>query len=314
LRPLLDRLIHVLEPFKPCEIIFVNDGSTDGSAAVLESLHNEFVDIVRIIHLRNNCGKSVALQCGFKEVSGELIVMMDADLQDCPEEIPKLITLLEEKNLDAVTGWKFERRDPVYKTLPSRLFNFVLRKLSGLEVHDFNCGLKIIRAECLIGLQIYGQLHRFLLIFIHTLGFKIGEIKVKHMPRRYGYSKYGHKRLYEGLMDFMTVTFISKYLQSPLYFFGYYGMASLLLSVSVGGFYLGLHVISMFTDYPQWSLKENPLWLASLPFLFISMFFFALGLICELICYINKANLDEKYVRKRVGFDENGDKKQYKGD
>ena len=112
----------------------------------------------------------------------------------------------------------------------------------------------------------------------------------------------------------MTVTFISKYLQSPLYFFGYYGMALLLLSVSVGGFYLGLHVISMFTDYPQWSLKENPLWLISLPFLFISMFFFAFGLISELICYISKVNLDKEYVRKRVGFDENGDKKQYKED
>lgn len=303
LRPLVDRLMPVLSSLGSHEVIFVNDGSTDGTGAVLDALNKEYPDVIKDIHLRTNCGKSVALQYGFREASGELIVMMDADLQDRPEEIPALVKYLKENNLDVVTGWKFTRHDSISKTLPSRLFNYVVRRFSGLNIHDFNCGLKVMRRECLKDLRLYGQLHRFMVVLLAYQGFKVGEHKVEHSPRKYGYSKYGGKRMFGGLMDFLTIFFITRYMQAPLYFFGFYGLLCLLASFLYGGFFLALHLLSLFTDYPQGNLNEHPVWILAPGMFLVGLIFIFLGLIGEMICYLLSTQLNQGYIQKRIGFE-----------
>lgn len=285
IRPLTDRLLSALAPLGTHEVILVNDGSTDGTEKELESVRAEHPGIVKAIHLRTNCGKSVALQAGFNESSGEIIVMMDADLQDQPEEIPKLVQALGERGLDAVSGWKVRRQDPFIKTLLSSGFNLMARQMSGIEIHDFNCGLKAFYRECMQSFFLYGQLHRFILMFIAAHGFKVGEVEVWHSPRRYGRSKYGVKRIYHGFMDLLTVFFITRFLGSPLYFFGFYGVSAIAVAVPMGAFFVCMHFLSFFNGNPAWRLAEHPLWILS-PVLFsigVAMIFF--GLIGELVTY-----------------------------
>lgn len=300
--PLIERLFPVLEPFRHFEIIFVNDGSSDRTKEILEKFYEEYPNLIKTIHLRTNCGKSIALQTGFEEASGKLVVMMDGDLQDKPEEIPKLIQHLEENKFDVVTGWKFRRFDPISKTLPSHFYNFVLRKFSGLNIHDFNCGLKVMRRECLKELRLYGQLHRFILVLLAEQGFKVGECKVEHAPRKYGCSKFKSRRLYEGLMDFLTIIFVTRYLHSPLHFFGFYGVVCFIVSFFYTLFFAVGHVVSLVKSLPQWHLAEHPVWVLG-PILFlIGVIFIFFGLIGELIYHIFSAQLQSKYIQKRIGF------------
>lgn len=281
--PLAARLLSVLEGWRSYEVIFVNDGSKDGSAAAIDEIvarHPHF----RVIHLRRNGGKAAALQCAFDVAEGAIIVMMDADLQDLPEELPKLVRELEDKDLDAVTGWKFSRQDPISKTLPSLFFNKMVRKLSGLSIHDFNCGFKAFRRECLSGFRLYGQLHRFILIFANQHGYKVGEIAVKHAPRESGQSKFGAWRIYHGFMDLLTVFFITKFLYSPLHFFGLYGVIAILISIPLGIYYLTQHFYSIIVN-GSGMLTTHPLWILS-PILFtlgVIMIFF--GILGEFITY-----------------------------
>ncbi|MBW1712189.1 MAG: glycosyltransferase, partial [Deltaproteobacteria bacterium] len=245
---------------------------------------------------------SVALQAGFDSASGRLIVTMDADLQDQPEEIPKLINHLAENNLDVVGGWKLSRQDPASKIWPSRFFNFILRRFSGLPLHDFNCGLKVLRRECLANLVLYGQLHRFLLFILAQQGFSVGEAPVKHSPRLFGQSKYRAGRLYQGLMDFLTVLLITRYLRSPLYFFGFYGLACWLASLVIGAFYATTHIISVAADWPQGNLAEHPAWLVS-PFLFLGgLVFICFGLLGEFMLHLNARQANQGQVARRLGF------------
>jgi len=312
LRPLIDRLIPVLESYKKYEIIFVNDGSTDDTEDMIDALHEEYPDIIKSIHLRRNCGKSIALQTGFDVISGDLVIMMDGDLQDGPEAIPNLIKCMNDNNLDVVTGWKFKRFDPISKTLPSRIFNHVVRRFSGLNIHDFNCGLKIIHRKCLENLSLYGQLHRFMLVILANQGFKVGECRVEHSSRKYGYSKYRGHRLFEGLMDFLTIFFITRYLQSPLYFFGFYGLFCFIISFLYTSFFIALHIISLITYYPQGNLNEHPIWILG-PVLFIAgMIFISFGLIGELIYHIYTTQLTTNNIHRRVGFPEKIRKKRKK--
>ncbi len=206
---LVTRLVQVLDPWRSFELILVDDGSTDRTKQVIRTLHKKYPDNVKYIFLRCNSGKSVALRRGFDQVSGKWVVMIDADLQDNPEEIPRLLTHLQENDFHAVTGWKVNRADGLSKRLPSLFFNLFLRRFSGLNIHDFNCGLKIFKQECLQDLKLYGQLHRFLLVLIAHQGFSVGELPVKHSPRTHGHSKYGNRRLYEGAFDFLTVFFFN---------------------------------------------------------------------------------------------------------
>ena len=203
------------------EMVFVNDGSTDRSAAILERIA-ERDGRVGVIHLRRRFGKATALDVGFRAVQGDLVFTMDGDLQDEPSEVPRLLAKIEE-GWDAVSGVKHERKDPLSKTLPSKLFNFVVGRVSGLRLHDFNCGFKVYRREALLGLPLYGELHRYVPVLLHWRGFRVGETKVRHNPRTSGQSKYGFARLLHGFLDLLTVVLITRFRSRPLHLFGLLG-------------------------------------------------------------------------------------------
>ncbi len=302
---LVDRLLPVLEKEGSYEVIFIDDGSDDGTDRALDEFAGKHPDVIKIIGLRTNCGKSVALQAGFNESSGNIIVMMDGDLQDRPEEIPKLLDAIREKGYDAVTGWKKNRQDPISKTFPSQYFNKMTSALAGLELHDFNCGLKAFRRECLGCFTLYGQLHRFILIFINHHGYKVGEVAVEHDPRLFGKSKYGTMRIYYGMMDLLTVFFITRYLDSPLYFFGVYGVGLAALSFPIGVYFITLHVLYFFNGIPEYHLSEHPLWIVSPILLLTGLIMIFFGLIGELLTYHHKSirgNPYISYVKKKIGF------------
>jgi glycosyltransferase involved in cell wall biosynthesis len=213
------------------ELIFVDDGSTDGSVDVLRGLR-ERDRRVKIISFRRNYGKSAALSEGFRVCRGDVVITIDADLQDSPEEIPGLIDKLDE-GYDLVSGWKAKRRDPITKTLPSRVFNLVVSLASGIRIHDFNCGLKAYRGDVVKSVSVYGELHRFIPVLAAWEGYRVTEKKVSHFERRFGRSKFGSKRFLNGLFDLMTVMFITRRSSAPLHFFGrvalvFFGIGSLI--------------------------------------------------------------------------------------
>lgn len=205
------------------EIIFIDDGSTDGSFDILLSIKKRDKN-VRIIKFKRNYGKSAALDAGFKVARGDYIITMDADLQDEPDEIPNLIGALKNSDYDAISGWKYRRKDPLIKKLSSKLFNFVVRLFTGIKLHDMNCGLKIYKRETIKNLKLYGSMHRFIPVILSFDGYRFGEIKVKHNPRKYGKTKYGPSRFIVGLLDFFTVMFLMKFMRKPLHLFGSIGL------------------------------------------------------------------------------------------
>jgi glycosyltransferase involved in cell wall biosynthesis len=231
LRPLFDKISSAIGSANlvPYEIIFVDDGSTDASWKTMDALAAENHGTVRAIKLRRNFGKAAALSAGFKNSSGDIIFTMDADLQDDPAEIPHFIEKINE-GCDLVSGWKKNRRDPLFdKTLPSRLFNFATRVLTGVKLHDFNCGFKAYRREVVANLPLYGEMHRFIPVFAHAEGFRVGEIVVEHHPRKFGHSKYGWYRSIKGCMDLLSVAAMTKFGRRPGHLFG--GMGVIIGSV-----------------------------------------------------------------------------------
>ena len=218
-----EELEAALDPLgTPWETVFVDDGSTDGTFAALTRLHTAH-DNVRVVRLRRNFGKAAALQAGFEEAQGDVIVTIDGDLQDDPSEIPRLLAKLEE-GFDLVSGWKTKRRDALTRRIPSKVFNAVTGSLSGLRLHDLNCGLKAYRAEVVGGLRIYGELHRFIPVLAHYRGFRVAELPVNHRPREHGRSRYGMERYVRGFLDLLTVTFMGRYRHRPLHLFGGLGL------------------------------------------------------------------------------------------
>jgi glycosyltransferase involved in cell wall biosynthesis len=204
------------------EVVFVDDGSADGTFSALTRLHAAH-DNVRVVRLRRNFGKASALQAGFAEAQGDIVVTIDGDLQDDPAEIPRLLAKLAE-GFDLVSGWKTKRRDPLTRRIPSRIFNAVTGRLSGLRLHDLNCGLKAYRAEVVRGMPIYGELHRFIPVLAHYRGYRVAELPVNHRPREHGRSRYGMERYVRGFLDLLTVTFMGRYRHRPLHLFGGVGL------------------------------------------------------------------------------------------
>lgn len=304
LRPLVERLLPVLEGYGGYEVIFVNDGSTDGTGDEIDALCSEYSPEVKAIHFRINRGKAEALQTAFDLARGEIIVTMDGDLQDLPEELPKLIEPIRSGQVDAITGWKIDRKDPLSKTFPSRYFNLMVRRMSRLEIHDFNCGLKAFRRECVDCFRLYGQLHRFILVLIAASGYRVTEVPVVHAPRNFGVSKFGTRRIYHGLMDLLTIFFIVRYLHKPLHFFGFYGLISILLSGGLGTMYLGSHIHALITGTTAGLLNNKPLWVMA-PILFmlgLIMIFF--GLLGEMITYhVVHSQGSLQHVSSLVGID-----------
>ena len=228
LKELYDQIIDSINVMKEkgqvsdYEIWFVNDGSSDDSESVMTHLHEEDEN-VHMISFRKNFGKSPALEAGFQHVDGDIIFTLDADLQDDPAEFTRFVEKIDE-GYDLVVGWKFNRLDPMEKKLPSKLFNYVTSKMSGITLHDFDCGFKCFRKEVVKSIDLYGELHRYVPVLAHRKGFRITEITVNHRKREHGHSKYGMERYMRGLLDSLTTTFLLKYYDRPMYFFGRVGI------------------------------------------------------------------------------------------
>ena len=274
------------------EVLFIDDGSTDGSAAVLEALHAGD-GRAKVIQFRRNAGKAEALSAGFAAAQGELVVTMDADLQDDPAEIPALIAKLE-TGYDLISGWKKTRRDPASKRWPSKVFNRVTSAMSGLKLHDFNCGLKIYRREVVKTLCIYGELHRYIPALAHLEGFKVGELAVHHRARKFGHSKYGFARFFGGLFALITVMFLNNYMRRPLHLFGLWG--GLLTAVGGG---LTVYLVAMRV-FAHRFLSNRPLLFIAVLLVIVGVQLVSLGLLGEMIARGQASRL-EPPVRRRLG-------------
>ena len=272
---LFDELEAALDPLgEPWEAVFVDDGSTDGSFAALTRLHN-LHDNVRVVRLRRNFGKAAALAAGFANAQGDVVVTIDADLQDDPAEIPRLLAKLEE-GFDLVSGWKAHRRDPITRRALSRIFNWVTGRVSGLRLHDLNCGLKAYRAEVVEGLRLYGELHRFIPVLAHYRGHRIAELPVNHRPREHGRSRYGVERYLRGFLDLLTVSFIGRYRYRPLHLFGGLGLG-------LGALGFAVLVYLTILKIGGEAIGRRPLLILGVLLVVVGLQFFSLGLISELI-------------------------------
>lgn len=277
-------IVSVMEKNKfTYEIIFVDDGSKDGSWKVVEDL-SKINPNVRGIKFQRNYGKSAALQKGFEAVKGEFVVTMDADLQDSPEEIPEMIRMIKEEDYDMISGWKKKRFDPLSKTIPTKLYNWTARKLTGIYLHDFNCGLKAYRSIVVKSIEVYGDMHRYIPPLAKYAGFnKIGEKVVQHQARKFGTTKFGLNRFMNGPLDLLSVVFIGKFGKKPMHFFGAIG--TLLFIIGFGfALYLGIDkIVSFFTGSLSPLISQRTEFYIALTAMIIGSQFFLAGFIAELI-------------------------------
>jgi dolichol-phosphate mannosyltransferase len=288
---LFEELQAALDPLgEPWEVVFVDDGSTDGTFAALTRLHARH-DNVRVVRLRRNFGKSAALAAGFEEAGGDVVVTIDADLQDDPAEIPRLLAKLEE-GFDLVSGWKSNRRDPWTRRVPSRIFNRMASAVSGLRLHDVNCGLKAYRAEVVRDLKIYGELHRFLPVLAHERGYRVAELPVNHRPRSHGRSRYGVERYLRGFLDLLTVSLVGRYRQRPLHLFGGIG---LLLGVT-GTIVLAYLTVLKATGE---AIGHRPLLILGVLLVVVGLQLFSLGLLGEMIRSLHEERAGERERERR---------------
>jgi dolichol-phosphate mannosyltransferase len=284
--PLLAELAETLDAFDPdWEAVFVDDGSTDGTFAALAQLHDLRAN-VRVVRLRRNFGKAAALQAGFGHAGGDVIVTMDGDGQDDPAEIPRLLAKLDE-GFDLVSGWKTRRRDPLSRRIPSKLFNSVTGRISGVRLHDMNCGLKAYRADVVRGLRIYGELHRYIPVLAHYRGYRIAELPVNHRQREHGRSRYGMERYLRGFLDLLTVTFMGRYSRRPLHLFGGLGLVLTLLGSAV---LVYLTAVKLTGE----GIGQRPLLTLGVLLVVVGMQFLSLGLLSELITSHHEERLGER--------------------
>ena len=277
------------------EVILVDDGSTDSSWEVIERLHREN-DNIKGIRFQRNYGKSAALNEGFRTSSGNVVITMDADLQDSPNEIPALYQMITEGGYDLVSGWKKVRHDPISKTLPSRFFNWVTSKVSKIKLHDFNCGLKAYRKNVVKSIEVYGEMHRYIPLIAKWSGFKkIGEKVVEHHARKYGVSKFGVGRLITGGLDLASILFVGKYGKRPMHLFGSWGMVSFLVGFGVS-FYL---FISKFF-FDKTGFTQRPLFFVALLAMVIGTQLFVTGFLAEMMAR-NSPHRNAYLVEKRMG-------------
>jgi glycosyltransferase involved in cell wall biosynthesis len=278
------------------EIILVDDGSRDSSWEVIEHLRRENINI-KGIKFQRNYGKSAALNEGFKAASGNVVITMDADLQDSPDEIPGLYQMIQVEKYDLVSGWKKKRYDNVMtKNIPSKFFNAVTRRLSGIRLHDFNCGLKAYRKKVVKSIEVYGEMHRYIPVLAKWAGFiKIGEKVVEHRPRKYGNTKFGWERFINGFLDLNSIMFIGKFGKKPMQFFGLLGSAFFFLGL-IMVFYL---VFSKFVD-TSFALTNKPAFYIALTSMIIGSQFFLAGFIGELIAR-NSPDRNSYMIEETIG-------------
>lgn len=265
------------------ELFFVDDGSTDNSWKIIETLCAENPQ-VKGIKFQRNYGKSAALQTAFEQTTGEVVITMDADLQDSPEEIPALMKMIQEDDFDLVSGWKKKRHDPLSKTIPTKLFNWATRKMSGIELHDFNCGLKAYKKKVIHGIEVYGEMHRYIPVIAKWAGFKkIGEKEVAHQERKYGHSKFGLERFVNGFLDLLTITFVSRFGKRPMHFFGTLGTIIFLLGGLVSFYLIAEKVYKIYAQLPLRDVTDQPSFYLAVAAMIIGTQLFLAGFIGELI-------------------------------
>jgi glycosyltransferase involved in cell wall biosynthesis len=281
------------------EILFIDDGSTDDSWHTIEQLSNEN-PLVKGIRFLRNYGKSQALHAGFAKASGEVIITMDADLQDSPEEIPELYNMIVNQKFDLVSGWKKKRYDSVVsKNLPSKLFNWAARKTSGVQLNDFNCGLKAYKNIVIKNIEVSGEMHRYIPVLAKNAGFgKIGEKAVKHQARKYGESKFGMSRFVNGFLDLITIWFLSRYGKRPMHLFGAFGVLMFLLGFVSTGFIIIVKLIKLYSGFETILVTNNPLFYIALTAMIIGTQLFLAGFLGEII--LRTKNNEERYKIEEI--------------
>lgn len=279
------------------EIIFVDDGSTDNSWNVIEKLRQKNPNI-KGIKFQRNYGKSAGLNEGFRAAEGDVVITMDADLQDSPEEIPELRKMLLENGLDIVSGWKKKRYDNTFsKNIPSKFFNAVTRKVSGIRLHDFNCGLKAYRKKVIKSIEVYGEMHRYIPVIAKWSGFKkIGEKVVEHRARKYGVTKFGWERFVNGFLDLVSISFVGRFSKRPMHFFGLWGTLFFIV-----GFGIAVYLISTKIIDPAFTLTDKPGFYLALTTTIIGVQLFLAGFIGELISR-NASGRNTYFIEKKAGF------------
>lgn len=276
------------------EIIFIDDGSTDNSWKIVEELCIIY-KTCKGIKFRRNYGKSAALNQGFETAEGDVVITMDADLQDSPDEIPKLYNMIQKEGYDLVSGWKKKRHDPLGKTIPSKLFNYTTRVISGIKLHDFNCGLKAYRRDVIKNIEVYGEMHRYIPVIAKWAGFKnIGEKVVEHRARKYGQTKFGMERLIKGYLDLLSITFISKFGKRPMHVFGTIGSLLFLL-----GFAIGIYLTISKYFFEVYKMTERPLFYLGLLAMVIGSQFFVTGFLAEMVSR-NGSDRNKYLIEKEI--------------
>ena len=269
------------------EIWFINDGSTDNSWSIIEGLQ-ALDNNVKGIKFRRNNGKSAALFVGFEKAEAEVIITMDADLQDSPEEIPDLYKMIMTDGFDLVSGWKQKRHDPITKTIPTKLFNWATRKMSGISLNDFNCGLKAYKYDVIKSVEVYGEMHRYIPVIAKWNGFKkIGEKVVEHFPRKYGTTKFGLERFINGLLDLISIMFMSKFGKRPMHLFGTFGFFTFLLGFGIGT-YLSIDWLMTFVfhfgdNLNYYPITQRPIFYFALVFIIVGVQLFLAGFVAEIM-------------------------------
>ena len=288
---LIDGIRNNLPEGSEYEIIVVNDGSTDNTVEVMRGIAAEDPD-VHCISFRKNCGKAAALEAGFHNSTGEIVITMDGDLQDDPTEIPNFIKKLDE-GYDLVSGWKKDRKDPLEKRLPSKVFNGVVSRMSGVRLHDFNCGFKAYRRPVVDAIDLYGELHRYIPCLAARKGFRITEIPVHHNKRRFGRSKYGLERYLHGLLDALTVNFLQRFEEQPMYLFGRFGLLSIVIGLIICVYLSVLWLMGQ-------PIGHRPLLLLGVLLVVAGLQLFSLGLLGELLVKMNhRKKYDESHIKEK---------------
>jgi len=300
LRELSDWISKVMmENHFSYEIIFIDDGSKDDSWQIIEQLSQEN-EHIKGIKFRRNYGKSAALNVGFEAALGEVVITMDADLQDSPEEIPELHRLIKEEKYDLISGWKKKRYDPPSKTIPTKIFNWATRKMSGISLHDFNCGLKAYKRDVVKNIEVYGEMHRYIPVIAKWSGFtKIGEKEVHHQERKYGTTKFGLERFINGFLDLMSITFVSKFGKRPMHLFGFLGTIMFFIGFFVSLWLGADKLYSIYHNEHARLITEQPLFYIALVTMTLGTQLFLAGFLGELISRSSPVR-NNYLVEKRV--------------
>ena len=281
------------------EVIFVNDGSRDNSWKVVKSLSEKNANIKGISFSRNY-GKSAALHVGFKDANGKVVITMDADLQDSPDEIPALYKMIMEDDYDLVSGWKQKRFDPITKTIPTKLYNAATRSMSGVNLHDFNCGLKAYKNEVIKTITLYGEMHRYIPVMAKWNGFeKIGEKIVQHQARKYGTTKFGIERFLYGFLDLLSITFVQKFGKRPMHLFGGFGILSFFIGTIITFYLIGEKIYAIANHLKFRNVTDNPLFFLALVAIIIGVQLFVAGFIGELMTR-NSEKVTDYQIRETI--------------